>query len=143
MIDSPTNDGDVVRMILPEYVKKLREGKRYVISIGYHDYYMGPVPSQFTGIFVGINEELGYVYFDDVRIHHVPYSKKGIPVKTNGLGKERKGGMVKIPFNKITGKFILPVYPESGEPIEVDSDEDLERNKYVLELSKQRLSSRF
>lgn len=120
-------------MDFPEYVKKLKEGQRYIILIGKEEYYMGFVPTQFTGIFSGIDGDS--LYFTDIKRHHVPYSNRALPTFPKKNEKT-----VKIPLERIIEEeLLLPVHPKSKKPIEVDLEEGLDNNRYVIEISEKQL----
>jgi len=118
------------KMEVPEYMRKLKIGKRYLIGIGAREYYFELIPDQYTGIFKGVEEN--NLIFTDIMIHHAPYCSEGNPL--------RRESIAKIPLNIGKSEYRVYTYPESGEPIEINSPKDLE-NPYILEISRRKVKN--
>ncbi len=108
-----------------EYINGLEKGKRYLTVKGELNYYLGPAPLQYTGVFVGKEGE--ELVFKDVMSHTAPFAPKGSPLR-------KRNGISKISIERVTAdKDVLPFHPETGLPIQIDSDDDLKNIMEVLD----------
>jgi len=98
-------------------LKKLKRGTRYLYLAAEIGVYLGKMTRAYTGIYAGMDDS-NNVIFTDVEFYHPPHSRIA--------HCPHDGTTAKIPLERILKREnFFPINPKTGEPIEVDSIENL------------------